>query len=69
IVVAPEKATAMVSTGNYDHRLTLPAVERAYGGERVALVDRPATDELELPTAVVYCALSCLGWGRLRAQV
>ena len=69
IVVAPERATAMVSTGNYDHRLTLPAVERAYGGERVALVDRPATDELELPTAVIYCSLSCLGWGRLRAEI
>ena len=67
IVVPPERAIAMVSTGNYDHRLTLPAVDRAYGGERVALVDRPATDEMELPTAVIYCALSCLGWGRLRA--
>ena len=41
IVVPPERATAMVSTGNYDHRLSLPAVERAYGGERVALVDQP----------------------------
>ncbi|HEX7277737.1 MAG TPA: glycine/sarcosine/betaine reductase component B subunit [Acidimicrobiales bacterium] len=69
IVVPPERATAMVSTGNYDHRLTLPAVERAYGGERVALVDQPATEEMELPTAVIYCALSCLGWGRLRALV
>ena len=67
IVVPPERATAMVSTGNYDHRLTLPAVERAYGGERVALVDQPATEEMELPTAVIYCSLSCLGWGRLRA--
>lgn len=65
IVVAPERATAMVSTGNYDERLVLPAVERALGGERVDLVDRPATDELHLPTAVVYCALSPLGWGRL----
>ncbi|MDQ6724901.1 MAG: glycine/sarcosine/betaine reductase component B subunit, partial [Actinomycetota bacterium] len=29
IVVAPEKATAMVSTGNYDTRLDLPEMERA----------------------------------------
>ncbi len=65
IVVAPERATAMVSTGNYDERLVLPAVERALGGDRVDLVDRSATDELHLPTAVVYCALSPLGWGRL----
>jgi glycine reductase complex component B subunit alpha and beta len=68
IVVPPERATAMVSTGNYDHRLALPAVERAYGGDRVALVDKPATDEMELPTAVIYCSLGCLGGGRLRAQ-
>ncbi len=69
IVVPPERAIAMVSTGNYDHRLALPAVDRAYGGERVALVDQPATEAMELPTAVIYCALSCLGWGRLRAVV
>ncbi|MBA2495502.1 MAG: hypothetical protein H0V33_00105 [Acidimicrobiia bacterium] len=65
IVVAPERATAMVSTGNYDERLVLPAVERALGGDVVALLDQPATDELHLPTAVVYCALSPLGWGHL----
>ena len=34
----PTKATALVSTGNYDERMTLPAVERALGRER----DRPA---------------------------
>jgi sarcosine reductase len=65
IVVPPERATAMVSTGNYDERLVLPAVEQAFGGSEIALLDRPATDEVELPVAVVYCALSPLGWGRL----
>ncbi len=65
LVVAPTKATAMVSTGNYDERMTLPAVDRAHGRERVALLDQPSTDELELPVAVIYCALSTLGWGRL----
>ena len=65
IVVPPERATAMVSTGNYDERLVLPAVGRALGGDRVALLDQLATEELHLPTAVVYCALSPLGWGRL----
>ncbi|MGI9032501.1 MAG: glycine/sarcosine/betaine reductase component B subunit [Acidimicrobiales bacterium] len=65
IVVPPERATAMVSTGNYDERLVLPAVETALGGSEIALLDRPATDELELPMAVIYCALSPLGWGHL----
>lgn len=65
IVVPPEKATAMVSTGNYDERLVLPAMERALGGEQIALVSQAATDAVELPTAVVYGSLSPLGWGRL----
>jgi len=65
LVVPPAKATAIVSTGNYDERMTLPAVQRALGRERVALLDQPSTDELELPVAVIYCAQSTLGWGRL----
>ncbi|HEV2769777.1 MAG TPA: glycine/sarcosine/betaine reductase component B subunit [Solirubrobacteraceae bacterium] len=65
LVVPPTKATAMVSTGNYDQLITLPACERSLGGERIELLDRPATDELELPMAVIFCALSPLGWGRL----
>ncbi len=68
VVVAPERATAMVSTGNYDHRITLPQVERAYGGEELALMRAPATAACEVPTAVVYCALSPLGWGHLTAR-
>lgn len=65
LVVPPTKATAMVSTGNYDERITLPACERALGGGQVALVDRSATEELELPMAAIYCALSPLGWGNV----
>lgn len=65
IVVPPEKATGMVSTGNYDERLVLPAVERALGGEEIALLKQKSTDEVALPTAVVYGSLSPLGWGRL----
>jgi glycine reductase len=65
LVVPPTKATAMVSTGNYDERMTLPAVERALGRERIALLDQPSTDEVELPVAAIYCAQSTLGWGRL----
>ena len=65
LVVPPTKATALVSTGNYDERMTLPAVERALGRDRVALLDQPSTDEVELPVAAIYCAQSTLGWGRL----
>lgn len=65
LVVPPTKATALVSTGNYDERMTLPAVERALGRPRIALLDQPSTDEVELPVAAIYCAQSTLGWGRL----
>jgi glycine reductase len=65
LVVPPTKATALVSTGNYDERMTLPGCDRALGRDRVALLDQPSTDELELPVAVIYCAQSTLGWGRL----
>ena len=68
IVVPPTKATAMVSTGNYDERLSLPAVERALGGDRVDVAGAGALDAMELPTAVIYCSLSPLGWGRLTCR-
>jgi len=65
LVVPPERATAMASTGNYDQRLSLPAMERALGGDTLALVGRPAVDAVELPAAVLFASLSPLGWGRL----
>jgi sarcosine reductase len=68
LVSPPSTATAMVSTGNYDERLQLPAVERAYGAERFALLDVEASAAMEVPTAVIIAALSPLGWGRLTAS-
>jgi len=68
LVAPPEKGTALISTGNYDEVLQLPALERALGGEMVDLVGRPATDAFELPVAVIYCALSPLGAGRLKCR-
>ncbi|MBV8528293.1 MAG: hypothetical protein JOZ75_08270 [Candidatus Dormibacteraeota bacterium] len=67
VVAPPERSPAMVSTGNYDERLQLPAVERALGGARFDLLDTAATDAMDVPTAVVYASLSPLGWGRLTA--
>ena len=68
LVVAPNRANGMVSTGNYDERLRLPAVDRALGGERVDLADADACAELELPCAAVYGSLNPLGWGRLTCR-
>ena len=68
LVVPPEKATALISTGNYDEILHLPAVAKALGGETLDLVSRPATEAFDLPVAAIYCSLSCLGAGRLTCQ-
>jgi glycine reductase len=68
LVVPPERATGMVSTGNYDEVLRLPAVERALGGPTVDVLGAPATAALDAPTAVLYCALSPLGAGRLTCR-
>ena len=65
LVVPPAKATALVSTGNYDERMMLPTVQRALGRPQIALLDQDSTDEIELPVAAIYCAQSTLGWGRL----
>ena len=69
VVAPPERSPAMVSTGNYDERLRLPAVDRALGGARFDLLDAAAAEAMEVPTAVVYASLSPLGWGRLTATM
>ena len=68
LVVPPERGTGLISTGNYDEMVRLPAVERALGGATVDVAGAPATAELDLPTAVLYCALSPLGAGRLTCR-
>lgn len=68
IVVPPERSGAMISTGNYDEVIELPAMEQVLGGDRIALVDEPGTAAVSLPVAAIYCALSPLGWGRLRCR-
>ncbi len=68
LVAPPSKATAMVSTGNYDEELELGEVERALGGERIDLRDVDAHEAMEIPHAAIYCALNPLGWGRLTCE-
>ena len=68
LVVPPERGTALISTGNYDEIVRLPAVARALGGATVDVAGAAATDALELPTAVLYCSLSPLGAGRLTCR-
>lgn len=68
LVAPPRSNVAMVSVGNYDERVSLPAVDRAIGGERFDNADADATSEVEVPVAVILCALSPLGWGHLTCR-
>jgi glycine reductase len=67
-LVAGPRRGAIVSTGNYDQRVTLPAVERALGGARLRIADAEATAAVEVPTAAILSALSPLGAGRLTCR-
>lgn len=68
VVSPPRRATAMISAGNYDERVTLPAVDHALGGTDVRIAEAAATDELELPVAAILGSLNPLGWGRLTSR-
>jgi glycine reductase complex component B subunit alpha and beta len=67
-LVAGPRRGAVVSTGNYDQRVALPAVERAFGGTRLRIADAAATAAVEIPTAAILCSLSPLGAGRLTCR-
>ncbi len=67
-LVAGPRRGAVVSTGNYDQRVKLPAVERAWGGARLGIVDAEATAAVEVPTAAILGALSPLGAGWLTCR-
>jgi sarcosine reductase len=65
--IVPE-ATAIVSTGNREELVSLPAVERVLGGE--ALWDgTDAAESLRLPLRHVLCSTNQLGYGRMRADL
>ena len=67
LVAAPRRG-ALVSTGNYDQRVKLPAVERALGGDRLRILDAEATAAIEAPVAMMLSALSPLGAGWLTCR-
>jgi glycine/sarcosine/betaine reductase component B subunit len=67
-LVAGPRRGAVVSTGNYDQRIGLPAVERALGGARLDIADAEATAAVEVPTAAILGALSPLGTGWLTCR-
>jgi glycine reductase len=67
-LVAGPRRGAIISTGNYDQRIKLPAVERAIGGSQLRIADADATAAVEIPTAAILSALSRLGAGWLTCR-
>ncbi|MGH3912536.1 MAG: glycine/sarcosine/betaine reductase component B subunit [Pseudonocardiaceae bacterium] len=67
-LVAGPRRGAVISTGNYDQRVQLPAVERVLGGERLRIIDAEATAAIEVPVAMILGALSPLGAARLTCR-
>ncbi|MGH3874044.1 MAG: glycine/sarcosine/betaine reductase component B subunit [Pseudonocardiaceae bacterium] len=67
-LVAGPRHGAVVSTGNYDQRVQLPAVDRAFGGTRLRIIDAAATAAIDVPTAMILSALSPLGAGHLTCR-
>jgi glycine reductase len=67
-LVAGPRRGAVISTGNYDQRVKLPAMQRAFGDTRLRIADVTATAAVEVPTAAILCALSPLGAGRLTCR-
>lgn len=67
-VVAGPRQGAVVSTGNYDQRLQLPAMQRALGGERLRIIDTEATAAVQVPVAMILGGLNPLGAGRLTCR-
>ena len=69
------EADAMVSTGNRDALITLPAVERVLGGEHIlnpdlndTIVNGPASEAFETSLRRVLCSTNQVGSGRLTTQ-
>ncbi|MBI4494118.1 MAG: glycine reductase, partial [Chloroflexi bacterium] len=60
------EARAIVSTGNRERFVDLPAVERALGGERYLFVGTPATSPYTTHLADIAFAIDPSGFGRLR---
>jgi glycine reductase complex component B subunit alpha and beta len=67
-LVAGPRHGAVVSVGNYDQRVKLPAVQRALGGKRLHIIDADATAAIEVPVAMILAGLSPLGAGRLTCR-
>ena len=65
---SPPEADALVSLGNYEEPVPLPAVERVIGGESLRMVDKPIAGPLTIPTAAFVGSLSPVGLGSIKAR-
>lgn len=62
------EADAIVSTGNYEEQVELPAVGRVIGGDKILLTDADASGALTLPLSQVYASTHQFGGNLLSAR-
>lgn len=67
LVQTVPEADAIVSTGGQDHRIALPAMERAIGGDTITGYGVKATDGFDITLEQVYGATNQLGLGTMAA--
>jgi len=66
-----EAADAVISVGNMDEVVSLPAVEAIYGGPWSCgrwMMERMALEAMETPLANIFAATSQMGAGRLKGE-
>ncbi len=59
------EADAIVSTGNYEMKVTLPRPEKLLGGTKLSVPEVDATDSLPLSLRYLYASTSPLGFAKL----
>ena len=60
-----QEAEAIVSTGNYEEQVTLPAIDRVIGGESIFVSEDAPKEELTVHITQILGATQTFGMGRL----
>jgi hypothetical protein len=59
------EADAIVNTGNYEAKLTLPKPGKVVGGTRLSVPEVDASEALDVPLRYIYASTSPLGLAKL----
>jgi glycine reductase len=68
LVETTAEATAIVSTGNNDHRITLPSRKEFIGFSPLQGIEGDAAGEITVPLARIYASTNQLGFSSLSCR-